>query len=61
VVTGAFLAARSFQAPVVLASVVKIAYDLGLYRAFRAYEAGQLAQDDDVPRREARADEASAD
>ncbi len=61
VVTGAFLAARSFQAPVVLASVVKIAYDLGLYRAFRAYEAGQLAQDDNVPRRETREGEASVD
>lgn len=37
-VTGAFLASKSFQAPVILASVVKIVYDIGLYRAFRAHE-----------------------
>jgi len=37
-VTGALLATRSFHVPVVLASVVKIGYDLGLYRAFRAHE-----------------------
>lgn len=39
VVTGLFLAAQSFAFPVVLASTVKIIYDLGLFRAFRAHEA----------------------
>ena len=45
IVTGAWLASRSFQIPVILASVVKIAYDIGLYRAFRAHEAAELARD----------------
>lgn len=44
-VTGALLASRSFQVPVVLASLVKIAYDLGLYRAFRAHEAAEAPND----------------
>jgi MFS family permease len=45
IVTGAWLASRSFQVPVILASVVKIAYDIGLYRAFRAHEATESARD----------------
>ncbi len=45
-VTGALLATRSFRAPVVLASLVKIAYDIGLYRAFKAHEAEAAARVD---------------